>query len=142
MIITDVQTNTDPALDPEDTDATLLDHAMQCTWTKTNDCDDLWVNTTGKVHCIRTQDVNGIQWWMLALQVVGRTAQATAPSNVYIVVHACNYGTLSSRLEEDGEHIYEHINNKLNERNSDTQWHNVTVLKLAIIAKHQDYMQI
>ena len=157
VTIADIQTDTDPP-DPDDNDATLLAHTTQCTWTKTNDCDvsgevtteylsdlsvfnlftKLWYRYTGKGHCIRIQDVNGIQWRMLALQV--ETARANAPSNVCIVFRACN-GALSS-LEEDGEHIYECINNKLDERNSNIQWHNATVLELAILAKCWGYLQI
>jgi hypothetical protein len=158
MTVTNIRTDME-STDPDDIDANLLAHATQHTWRETNDCDiseelttgplsdlsvlnltKLWYLNTGKGHCIRIQDVNGIQWRVLALQV--ETAQVNAPSNVCALFSVPAMVTLSSRLEEDGEHIYEHINNKLNERNSDTQWRNVTVLELAIIAKHQDYMQI
>jgi hypothetical protein len=81
MTIIGTQTNTDPVLDPGDMNATLLDHAMQCTWKKTSDCDNVWCLINSKGQCIRIQDMNRIQWQMPALR---------------IVFHECNHGALSS----------------------------------------------
>jgi hypothetical protein len=120
MTIIDAQTKMDPALDHGDMHATLLDHAMQCTWRKTNDCDDVWCLINGNGQCIRTQDMNRIQWQMPALRIVFR---------------AYNHSALSS-LEEDGECIHKHVN-KLDECNGNTQqWCDDTALELAILTKH------
>jgi hypothetical protein len=86
------QTNTDPALDPGDMNAILLDHAMLCAWRKTNDCDNVWCLIHGKGQSIRIQDMNSIPWQMPAFRIIFRAQHQ------------------HSSLEEDGERIHKHIN--------------------------------